>query len=87
MEESGPAKYASSLTVQRTELLGGLRHNAPVRGIRANRENVFLDGLSANRGNGFAHLGLGRTPSVTATHMVQIVLASARPCEVEARRQ
>lgn len=76
---------------ERTEPLGGLRHNAPVRGIRANRENVFLDGLSANRGNGFAHLGLGRTPSVTATHMVQIhfgkcaTLRSKKPADSEGK--
>lgn len=57
---------------ERTEPPSSLRHNAPVCGIRANCENVFLDGLRTNHNNGFAHLGLGRTPSVTATHMVQI---------------
>ena len=39
---------------ERTEPPSSFRHNAPVRGIRANRKNVFLDGLLANRGNGLA---------------------------------
>ena len=58
---------------ERTEPPSSFRHNAPVRGIRANRKNVFLDGLLANRGNGLAHLGLGRTLSVAATCMIQMI--------------
>ena len=58
---------------ERTEPPSSFRHNAPVRGIRANRKNVFLDGLLANRGNGLAHLGLGRTLSVAAACMIQMI--------------
>ena len=58
---------------ERTEPPSSFRHNAPVCGIRANRKNVFLDGLLANHGNGLAHLGLGRTLSVAAACMIQMI--------------